>query len=93
VVNGTAPGSPIPDTAAHPPCVPATLSRPLPPSSSILFSGSGATNSFNKLLRRSDHEPQEGLDTTAVTRNMILALTILQYCFFSGDRLFIDLQT
>ena len=59
---------------------------PRPPS----FLGAVPLISFNQFLRRSDQEPHEGLDTTAVTRNMILTLTSLQYCFFWG-RLFIEL--
>lgn len=53
---------------------------PRPPS----FLGAVPLISFNQFLQRSDHEPHEGLDTTAVTRNMTLTLTSLQCCFFWG---------
>ena len=53
---------------------------PRPPS----FLGAVPLISFNQFLRRSDYEPHERLETTAVTPNMILTLTSLQYCFFWG---------
>jgi hypothetical protein len=53
---------------------------PRPP----FFLGAVPLISFYQFLRRYDHKPYEGLDTKAVTRNMILTLASLQYSFFWG---------